>query len=233
MTADNLNRVVRKVPAEIWLRVCSFLHVEEYGQCGVCPEDSFGQADEAYSLGIHRKLPKNALYFGPLNELDTSRGDSFSKYSAIVSEFRRFYPQEIQNPKQDLCNFRLVCKQFSILAMHYTHKNLCFFLTEEHLQKLYDVAEDPDMPRAIRALRYYATDYTTQGEMTQETYTSFYRVYTSSEDLMARTIDLSRDLVEYGEYSEIYDEQRSLQDDDEDVKCFANVFSLLLKSPSN
>lgn len=227
MVVVNGSRAVDRVPAEIWTHICSFLHVEEYDQYGFCHKAPPRQEDSVYSDELLQSLIQNDPNPTSIPLTGSPRRNPFPNYSSVVGEFQRFYPDPTPNPKRDLYNFRLVCKQFSVIAMPFTHQHLCLFLTKKHLQKLDNVAKHPSIPRAVRALRYYATDYAQWDKVHEGGYSHLHDAWMNSQDLMAPVVDLSLEPADYVQYCQIHKEQHELKRDDEDVKCFANVFPRL------
>ncbi|KAH6971182.1 hypothetical protein BKA56DRAFT_595992 [Ilyonectria sp. MPI-CAGE-AT-0026] len=224
MVIANGSRAVGEVPAEIWSHICSFLHVEEYDQYGFCRKAHPRQEDSVYSDELLQLLVQNDPDPTSILLIGSPRRNPFPDYSSVVGEFQRFYPDATPNPKRDLYSFRLVCKQFSVIAMPFTHQHLCFFLTKKHLQKLDYVAKHPSIPRAVQALRYYATDYAQWDKVHEGGYNYGQDTWINPQDLMAPVVDLSLKPADYAQYCKIHKEQYELKRDDEDVKCFANVF---------
>ncbi|KAH6989917.1 hypothetical protein EDB80DRAFT_881933 [Ilyonectria destructans] len=199
MVITNGSRAVGAVPAEIWSYICSFLHVEECDQYGFCHETRARQEDSVYSDELLELLLQNDPDPSSKLLIGSPRRAPFPDYSSVVSEFQRFTQMPPQTPNE-------IYTAFASPASKASAETRLFCQASEH------------------ALRYYATDYAQLDKVHEGGYNYGHDTWIYHQDFLAPVVDLSLKPADYAQYCKINKEQYKLKHDDEDVKCFANVF---------
>ncbi|KAF4996075.1 hypothetical protein FDECE_12586 [Fusarium decemcellulare] len=200
---------MESIPTEIWANVCSFLAIndeeDEKENCICIDVDS--QSSNGSSDGSDEGSDDD-------DESDDEHQEECEDYRAYLDVTESFSKKRPDNltPNTDICNFRLVCKRFSWIGAAFTHKNLSFRLQDKDVATLKEISQSTSLARHVRGLRWYGTDVATSPKFDEQVY---YDDFPSEED------------HPYSVYSDLYDQQLRLGQDNKDLDFFKGLFSQL------
>ena len=144
MTEPQLHTTITslsRAPNEVLAGICSALFEDGRWACDLC----FGDESRARSKPVGEETYHDRFF-------DTKHAffhiqESFWGTPALTGAFR--------NRKDDIYNFRLVCRRFAAIGAHFTHRSISLGIQDEGYHKLDQIASHPELGSCVRELKYY------------------------------------------------------------------------------
>ncbi|KAM5371024.1 hypothetical protein ACJZ2D_008221 [Fusarium nematophilum] len=210
------------LPAEILANICSFLAIGDEDDTKIdCDCAEFQDSDDDDSDASSND--------GSIEHQEDC--NDHQAYQSVIQAFEKRRPAAGTRPTADVRNFRLVSKRFSSIAAAFTHEWIPFRLQDADLSTLEAVASTAHLARSVRGLRYYATDLTARGRLSEDAYYGYWPAGTDSPDSavsIAKPSDTpSAEHHPYATYCALYDQQEHLREDGRDEAFFRTLFPRL------